>query len=824
MSFLSNNRIDESQSDGEKQGCLVDKLSWRRVTRADWQGVSKFLGIAALFTAMSVTPSLASAAVDRVHDFESGDLGLGCHGNCPIITDEIPARSGKYSMRSFLSESSQNLKRTEGIFKTSTNRWMEWNRDYWIGFSVYIPEGWKHYDKFEILAQIHATVDPGEPQQQPPFAIYTGSGEWKITSRWNTGQQQVNWPLNSVYEDTGKWTDFVIHYKPSYTDSGVLRVWKNGDLVARRYGPNAYDDQRGPYFTMGLYTSLYTQTDGKPRKFVYHDALRVASGPTARYSDVAPSGSASSASDEPAASVEEPKETVVSNTGGSTGSQTASPEESSATDEEPAGGEEYPTCDSTASGDAFTWEVSPEIDQEHNFDSGNFTLQGHGNSPTVTSHFSHSGGYSMKSTVSNTSKNRKRTQGIIKSKDGRVMQFDRDYWIGFSVYLPEDWQVPGKREILAELRRTPDAGESHSAAFEIHTGTGEWRIRNLWEGGRKDWVLGSVFEDVGRWTDFVIHYKPSFTSSGVLEVWKDGVLVARRNGPNTQKDANGPFLALGLLKDAYKAPVKSVYHDSLRIASGPGATLEDVMMQGQATQRVASCADTGTGDQVTEEVDSIGLDHNVGFETGELLLNCHGNCPTVTTQLSRDGDFAMKSTVSKSSNNKKRTQAKIVGKQNRQMVFDRDYWIGFSVYLPNDWDVPGKREILAEILRTPDPGERSSAAFEIRSGSGDWEIRSRWGSDEKSWVLSSVYESVGRWTDFVIHYRPSSTPSGILEVWKDGTLVARRVGRNIEKDAEGPYLLLGLLKDYPSDSAKTVYHDALRIASGPDARYEDVAL
>ncbi|MFV8819475.1 polysaccharide lyase [Haliea sp. E17] len=216
------------------------------------------------------------------------------------------------------------------------------------------------------------------------------------------------------------------------------------------------------------------------------------------------------------------------------------------------------------------------VDYEHNFNSGKFSMTCSGNCPKVSSRYSRRGGYAMESTISNSSSNKKRTEAILPGKIGK-MQFGRDYWIGFSIYLPAGWTVPNKMEILAQIHRTPDKGEAGGQPpVAIYSGSGEWKVTSQEWGGKQDWLLNSVYEDVGRWTDFVIHYRPSYTSNGILEVWKDGALVAKRSGANTAKDAIGPYFKMGIYKGTYSAPTKTVYHDELRIASGPYASYADV--------------------------------------------------------------------------------------------------------------------------------------------------------------------------------------------------------------------------------------------------------
>jgi hypothetical protein len=236
----------------------------------------KTLALVATFTAITMN-SAGVAALDQEHSFESGKVTLNCSGNCPKVSTKY-RRSGKYALESTISSSTKNTQRTEAVVP-GTAKFMQFNRDYWIGFSIYLPSGWRVPNDMEILAQIHRSTTGGG---QPPFAIYSGSGTWKVTSQEWGGKQ--DWLLNSVYEDVGRWTDFVIHFKPSYTSTGILEVWKDGGLVAKRNGANTAKDSKGPYFKLGIYKGKYSA----PAKSVYHDELRIASGPTARYSDVDP--------------------------------------------------------------------------------------------------------------------------------------------------------------------------------------------------------------------------------------------------------------------------------------------------------------------------------------------------------------------------------------------------------------------------------------------------------------------------------------------------------------------------------------------------------
>ena len=109
--------------------------------------------------------------------------------------------------------------------------------------------------------------------------VYDGSKIWEL----------------GAYE-TGKWVDWVFHMKWSYESDGVLEVWKDGELVVTKQGPNCYNDKLGPYFKMGLYKGWQNWQESDWRhdvvdeRMLFHDELRIAHGENG-YDLVSPDGS-----------------------------------------------------------------------------------------------------------------------------------------------------------------------------------------------------------------------------------------------------------------------------------------------------------------------------------------------------------------------------------------------------------------------------------------------------------------------------------------------------------------------------------------------------
>jgi Ca2+-binding RTX toxin-like protein len=72
----------------------------------------------------------------------------------------------------------------------------------------------------------------------------------------------------------------------SYKSDGLLQVWRDGQKVLDRAGPNTYNDLQGNYFKFGIYNhSIESPTD----KTLYFDEVRLGNQNNT-YEDVAPNG------------------------------------------------------------------------------------------------------------------------------------------------------------------------------------------------------------------------------------------------------------------------------------------------------------------------------------------------------------------------------------------------------------------------------------------------------------------------------------------------------------------------------------------------------
>ena len=230
-------------------------------------------------------------------DFEDGKItGWRASGNAPVITADL-ARAGRHSLKTSLDRYKDACSyRTE-----VSGPFADIGKEYWYGFSIFLPDDYVPDPVWEIVAQWHGVPDlkEGEQWRNPVMALSTTAGRWGWVVRWDakrntfaSGKREYGgtreFDLGPYRRNV--WTDWVMHAKWSYERDGILQVWKNGEKVIDYSGPNTFNDAKGPFFKMGLYKGWQkpaTRTDAVSKRVLYHDEFRLA-GANATYKDVAP--------------------------------------------------------------------------------------------------------------------------------------------------------------------------------------------------------------------------------------------------------------------------------------------------------------------------------------------------------------------------------------------------------------------------------------------------------------------------------------------------------------------------------------------------------
>lgn len=174
-----------------------------------------------------------------------------------------------------------------------------------------------------------------------------------------------------------------------------------------------------------------------------------------------------------------------------------------------------------------------------------------------------------------------------------VSRIGSEYWYGFSIYLPNDWVEDTEAEIVTQWHDNPDfwfGEKSKRPPLSLSISGKSWAISNVWDPNLvtktsknigKQMLWSENFER-GVWTDWVFHVKWSYKSDGIIEVWKDGVRIVNKHGPNTYNDFRGPFLKIGSYKYRWKSAKSTsivneriIYYDEVRVGNA-SASYADV--------------------------------------------------------------------------------------------------------------------------------------------------------------------------------------------------------------------------------------------------------
>lgn len=158
-----------------------------------------------------------------------------------------------------------------------------------------------------------------------------------------------------------------------------------------------------------------------------------------------------------------------------------------------------------------------------------------------------------------------------KGKKG-PLQINEGNWIGWSIYVPKNWDPKGKRIIVTQVHggEVCDGVKQKKPQLVLNLDNKEWGIANKWDKGMES-VHKSPLQK-GVWTDWALYYYPSLGDKGLIKVWKNGKHVATKKGSNICKQAN-LYLKTGI----YHSPNSTLelYVDEVRIGNSK-ASFEDV--------------------------------------------------------------------------------------------------------------------------------------------------------------------------------------------------------------------------------------------------------
>jgi hypothetical protein len=136
-------------------------------------------------------------------------------------------------------------------------------------------------------------------------------------------------------------------------------------------------------------------------------------------------------------------------------------------------------------------------------------------------------------------------------------------WYGYSIFAPSSYLPDSEPEIVTQWHDTPDfkLGEKWiSPSISLWVENGKWNLHLMWDTARvteQEHWMGKIKQDFGNvklnaWTDWVFHIKFSYKSDGLIEVYRNGVKIFTRVGPNGNNDEVLPYWKIGIYKWPYK--------------------------------------------------------------------------------------------------------------------------------------------------------------------------------------------------------------------------------------------------------------------------------
>ena len=298
--FISGPVVFRFQHFGEKSGSVaIDNILWMPCTNAE-------------ATAYKNEHEVLKPKGNLIFegDFERGNLdNYTLAGNQRNRLVTTPTRSGKYALRSSVDRYDDNAAyRCEIVAKDQNARqsylYQEIGKEYWYGFSTFIPRDFIIDNLTDIIAQFHGTPDDGEAWFVPVLGLHITGNQYEINRFWDSKRITIwkqhdgedHYTFGNIADDKEKWTDWVFQVKWNYEKEGdgFMKIWKDGVLIFDKTGPNCTNDMLGPFLRFGLYKWDWRHAEQKKsgnttHRVIYHDEFRIGNS-NSIYEEVAPGG------------------------------------------------------------------------------------------------------------------------------------------------------------------------------------------------------------------------------------------------------------------------------------------------------------------------------------------------------------------------------------------------------------------------------------------------------------------------------------------------------------------------------------------------------
>jgi hypothetical protein len=219
------------------------------------------------------------------------------------------------------------------------------------------------------------------------------------------------------------------------------------------------------------------------------------------------------------------------------------------------------------------------------------TWQASGNNTAATSaSFARTGSRSLQLTLASTDANRGRTE-VVRSDTSGYFTTGNTYCMSFSVLLnnwttipswntilqthaaPGDWSATsGRNSVTLGIR-----SENNVAKIGLYVVQTQRTTPPSTGAAATGNYVTSIDATMGAWHDFVIRFRPSKTTDGIIEVWADGAKIySQLNAPNmdlydslSNPQQNYDYLKLGIYKNSADTGSQEIYYDDVELVRNP---------------------------------------------------------------------------------------------------------------------------------------------------------------------------------------------------------------------------------------------------------------
>jgi hypothetical protein len=212
---------------------------------------------------------------------------------------------------------------------------------------------------------------------------------------------------------------------------------------------------------------------------------------------------------------------------------------------------------------------------------------------------------------------------------------------------------------------------------------------------------------------------------------------------------------------------------------------------------------------------------STNIDTCEHDMMCTTNSLEIVTNLARGGAHSVRITLRNTDvQSTSGTRAELQNGSFYTTALEQDYWYGWSIYVPSDWELLAGQMSVVHQWHTGGGNPGPSPIIALRIRDTNWQITRELVDGGGTIPLWSGAVTRGVWTDWVMHIRWSTGATGRFETWQNGASVYSETGQNLATGTttSGHYEKFGLYGTLVAPiTERVLYYDEIRVATGPDA-------